>query len=92
MTGIAELAGLAIPAALAGGVAGWLHIRSLRPVADGLLKGDPMAVVLQIARFVGLGIFLYLCARLGAAPLLAAAAGVLIGRAVVLRKTQGDAS
>jgi hypothetical protein len=72
-------------AAPAGAVMGWLHFRSLRAVTERLVAGRLSAVVLQMARLAALTLFLYLCARFGAVPLLAAAAGVMTGRTIALR-------
>ena len=75
----------AIAAAAAGYGAGLLHFRSLARVADGLLEGRLSVVLLQLARLAAVGVFLYLCALVGPAALIGAAAGVLLGRARVLR-------
>lgn len=79
------IAMLAPLAALAGLALGWLHFRSLELVAAMLLQGRMRAVPLQVGRMAALGGFLVLCALQGAGVLLAAALGVLAGRAVVLR-------
>jgi hypothetical protein len=85
MSGGAIFVGYALLAALAGVVAGWLHFRSLRLVTDGLAAGRLSAVAFQMARLGLLALFLYVCARFGAVPLLAAAGGLLAGRMIVLR-------
>ncbi|RLL72454.1 N-ATPase subunit AtpR [Paenirhodobacter hankyongi] len=71
--------------------AGWLHFRTLRAVSDRLLSGDLTAVALQVGRFAVLGLFLFLCARAGAAPLVTGAAGVLIGRRIALKRMEAAA-
>ncbi|MCA8879421.1 MAG: hypothetical protein KDA73_05530 [Rhodobacteraceae bacterium] len=86
MSGVLAHAGLWSGALLAGVALGWLHFRSLRRVAERLVAGEPAAVLLQITRILMLALFLYLCARLGASTLLAAAAGVYIGRVLVMRR------
>lgn len=77
------LALLALPA---GAVAGWLHFSSLSRVADMFVAGKMSAIGLQLLRFALLGAFLWLCTQGGAPVLIAGAAGVLAGRAYVLRK------
>ncbi|MGP3698957.1 N-ATPase subunit AtpR [Rhodobacter sp. NSM] len=81
---------LALAALAAGAMAGWLHFRSLRIVSDRLLRGDLTAVTLQLARLGLLAGFLVLCSRGGALPLIAGAAGVLAGRAIVLRRERAE--
>ena len=70
--------------ATAGFAVGWLHFRSLRWLAARIVGGDPTAAALQWARLAAVAAFLYFCARGGAAPLLAAAAGLWVGRALAL--------
>ncbi len=72
-------------AVLAGYAAGLLHFRSLAVIADRMLDGRLSAVGLQLARLAALGLFLYLCAIAGAAVLIGAAVGVMLGRARALR-------
>jgi hypothetical protein len=86
MSGLALSAGGGMLAALAGVVLGWIHFRSLHTVAERLLEGRLSAVALQLIRFAVLAAFLFICARLGSVPLLAAAAGVMAGRTIVLRR------
>ena len=76
----------ALVAALAGTAAGWFHFISLSRVADLLVAVRIAGVGLQVARFVVLGMFLWLCAKGGWPVLLAGAAGVMAGRALVLRR------
>jgi hypothetical protein len=91
MSGLAISAAYAVLAALAGTLVGWLHFRSLRAVTERLVAGRLSAVALQLTRFAALALFLYVCARFGAVPLLAAAAGVMAGRAIVLRRQHRSA-
>lgn len=91
MSSLATPATIALVAALAGVLAGYLHFRSLRLVADRLVSGQISAVVLQAVRLVGLAAFLYICTRFGAVALLGAGVGVLGGRALVLRQADRDA-
>ncbi|MBC57211.1 MAG: hypothetical protein CL814_09755 [Confluentimicrobium sp.] len=86
MSGVAISAGYAVLAALAGTLVGWLHFRSLRAVTERLVAGQLSAVALQMARIAALALFLYVCARFGAVPLLTGAAGIMAGRAIVLRR------
>ncbi|WP_323772332.1 hypothetical protein [Antarctobacter sp.] len=86
MSALATSAVIAVLAALAGLLVGLLHFWSLRLVADRLVAGQMSAVVLQMARLVGLALFLYLCTWFGALALLGAGVGVMCGRAVVLRR------
>lgn len=82
----AQTALLALLAALAGFAAGWLHFASLARIAEMIAEGRLTAILLQLARLVMLGLLLWLCAKGGAAVLLAGAAGVLVARAMVLRR------
>lgn len=82
-----QIAG-ALVAALAGVAVGWAHFRSLRMVTERIVAGRLSAVALQLARLALLTLFFVLCARFGALPLVAAAAGVLAGRAAVLRHAE----
>lgn len=72
-------------ALLAGLGLGWLHFSSLQRVTGMLLAGDGRAVLLQVGRLAVLGLFLFLCVKAGGLVLIAAAAGILAGRAIVLR-------
>ncbi|MGE4072002.1 MAG: ATP synthase subunit I [Lysobacterales bacterium] len=92
MSGVLANAGLWSGALLAGVALGWLHFRSLRWVAERLLAGQPVVVLVQMVRILLLAVFFYLCARLGASTLLSAAAGVLIGRLWVMRRSRLEAS
>jgi len=79
---------LAAAALMAGGLLGWAHFASLARVTQLLLAGRVGGVALQVGRFCVLGGFFLLCARGGAEVLLAAAAGVLAGRSVALRRAR----
>ncbi len=73
--------------ALAGVLAGMLYFAALRRCSVLLVSGAgwlaPLA--LTLGRIGGAVLFLLLAARLGAAPLLAALAGILVARALSLR-------
>jgi len=73
---------------LAGMVLGALHFKSLRLVSDRLAQGDMTAIALQLGRFAVLGVALFGLAKLGAVPLLAATAGILVARSLIV----GDGS
>ena len=72
-------------AGLAGLALGVLHFRSLERVTALLVQGRLAGVALQIGRLAVLAVFLWLCARGGPWTLLAGAAGLLAGRALILR-------
>lgn len=72
-------------AALAGLGAGWLHFASLEWVANRIVEGRLSAVGIQLGRLLLLGGILFLFAQGGALILLAGAAGILLGRFIVLR-------
>ena len=76
---------LALAAALTGAAAGWLHFTLLGHVTALLVAGRLSGVALQLGRFALLGALLWLCAQGGAVVLLACLAGILAGRAVVMR-------
>ncbi len=76
---------LAFLAGLAGLGAGWLHFASLEWVANRIVEGRLSAVGVQLGRLVLLGGVLFLFAQGGALVLLAGAAGILLGRFIVLR-------
>lgn len=90
MTGTMSLI-LALLFALAGDGIGWLHFRSLRPVAALIVGGDRRALGIQLLRLAGMAGFLVLAAQGGALVLLAAAAGVFVGRWQVLRAARREA-
>lgn len=82
---------IVLAAALAGTGAGWLHFYSLRLLADRIVAGAPRALALQCLRLAVMAGFLILTAQAGAFALLAAAAGVFVGRWVVIRAAEQEA-
>jgi len=79
---------LALAAAVAGVAGGRLHFRLLKSGTEALVRGGSggRAVALAALRFgVTLGLFVLAAIAGGAAPLLAAALGFAIGRALELR-------
>jgi hypothetical protein len=85
MSGLVLGAATAGLAAVAGYGAGLLHFRLLRLVADRIVAGRGGAAGLQIGRFAAMGLFLALCALVGAPALLGAVVGVTFGRAKAVR-------
>lgn len=81
---IAGLAAALVLGLIAGFVLGVLHFKTLRLVSDRLVQGDMCAVALQLGRFALLGLALFGLAKLGAVPLLAATAGLLVARGRVV--------
>jgi F1F0 ATPase subunit 2 len=79
---------VALMVGLAGGaILGAAHLASLWWSVILLRGGRPiLGVAVQALRFVALALALALIARHGAAPLLAAAVGVLAARALLLRR------
>ncbi|MCR8549923.1 hypothetical protein M4578_19015 [Salipiger sp. P9] len=82
-----------LPAALglmAGLALGLVHFATLRRVTALYLSGaaPARALAFQLARFALLIGVLVLLATAGAAPLLGGALGVLLGRAIILRKSR----
>ena len=75
-------------ALVTGTAAGWLHFASLARIADMILAGHLRAIALQLLRILLLAAFLWLCTRGGPAVLFAGAAGVLAGRALVMRRAR----
>lgn len=75
------------PFAVAGGTGGALYFASVWRSAKALAAGAQLMQLLAPAllRFILMGLLLGLAAWQGAGPLLATAAGVLLGRAGVLR-------
>ncbi len=69
---------------------GMAYFRSLRWTAERFATGDgvKLAAGVVVLRFVLLGGVLALVSRQGALPLLLAALGVFIARAIVLRQAQ----
>jgi len=81
---VAPVIGLA-----AGAILGSAHLASLWCSVILLRDGRPvLGVLMQALRFVVLAAALALIARHGAAPLIAAAAGVLAARTVLLRRVE----
>lgn len=80
-----------VMAVLAGLIAGALHFASLAPIARMLAEGRLIAVPLQSLRLILLAAILWLMAREGAWVLLSGALGVLLGRAIVLRRERARA-
>ena len=73
----------------AGAILGAAHLASLWGSVALMRDGRPiLGVVVQALRFVALAAALALIARYGAAPLIAAASGVLAARAVLLRRLE----
>ena len=73
----------------AGAILGAAHLASLWWSVALMRDGRPiLGVVVQALRFVALAAALALIARHGAAPLIAAAFGVLAARAVLLRRLE----
>jgi F1F0 ATPase subunit 2 len=76
----------------AGAILGAAHLASLWWSVVLLRDGRPvLGVVAQALRFVGLAAALAVIARHGAAPLIAAAVGVLAARALLLRRFEKTA-
>lgn len=77
----------------AGLFAGWLYFegvwRSARLLADG--RRPALALLLGLGRLGLLAVALIAVARAGAGPLLAAALGLLAGRAAVMRRVRRGA-
>ncbi len=76
--------------AVAGGLGGALYFVAVWRSATALAAGARLMkwLVPMLARFLLMGLLLGLAARQGAGPLLAAAAGVLLGRALVMRRAK----
>jgi len=68
---------------------GVVHFATLRRIADQFAEGRVLAAAaLQLGRLVLLGVALFIAARLGVWPLLSCAAGMLVGRRIVLRRNR----
>lgn len=75
---------------LGGGAVGWLHFMTLRRVVDAWANGaTAQAVVFTVLRWAVLVTGAVVAVRFGAMALLLAALGLLLARAVVLRRTGG---
>jgi hypothetical protein len=83
---------LTVPAAFAGGLAlGLLYFRALQATTE-LIVGDgsaTLAFALTAGRVALLGAGFWLASQSGGAALLAALAGVLCAKALMLRRVQG---
>lgn len=89
MTG-SQLSSLALQGALgglAGALLGYAYFTALRWNVTLIEKGAaPAAALLFVARFALLSAAFVMLAKLGALPLLAGAAGLLVARRVMLRR------
>lgn len=88
------LSPMTLAGAAAGVVAGWAYFAALRHSADALVRGriGPLgAMASRLARTAALGGVLVIAARAGAPVLLSAALGILLGRALVLRRVRTQA-
>ncbi|PEQ11595.1 hypothetical protein B2G71_15815 [Novosphingobium sp. PC22D] len=66
---------------------GYVHFATLHSVSLGYLEGHPVrAVLIQVARMAVMVAVLFVLARLGALYLLCGAAGVLVGRFMVMHR------
>ncbi len=80
---------LILPVCLAGGLAlGFAYFSTLRTTADLLVRGDRplLGLALTLGRFVFLGAGLYVAVLAGGPALLAALAGVLSAKWIMLRR------
>jgi len=86
-------AGVAIGLVLGFGL-GLVHFTTLKHVAALYTSGAKVWRVLglQLLRFALLALVLIVVAQLGALPLLAAAAGILVARQIVIRRNRAEAS
>lgn len=93
ITGDASALGTPLVLALAflgGGVVGWVHFVSLRRVVDAWANGAATrAVVFTVLRWAVLVTGAVVAVRFGAMALLLAALGLVLARAVVLRRSGG---
>ena len=83
---------LILPVCFAGGfLLGFAYFRTLRITTDMLVMGDRplLALALTFGRFVCLGAGLYVAVLAGGLALLAAFAGVLCAKWIMLRRMQG---
>ncbi|WP_323780050.1 ATP synthase subunit I [Thalassovita sp.] len=82
-----------LPVCFAGGlVLGFAYFSILRRTVDLLVTGDQpiLGLALTLGRFVLLAAGLYIAVLAGAFALLAALAGVLCAKRIMLRRTRGD--
>ena len=93
MTSFAALPLLAtLPTAFLAGLAlGYIYFRALRQTADAIVaQGRPLvALALTLGRVALLGLSLYGAVLMGGLTLVAALAGVLCARAVMIRQARG---
>ncbi len=85
--------GLVLAVCIIGGLGlGLAYFRSLRTSADLLVRGGHplLGLALAFGRLACLGAGLYLAALAGGLALLAALAGILWAKAVILRSTRDD--
>jgi len=81
----------AVLALLAGLVLGYVHFGALRRLSADYLSGRARrALGLQLARLGVMAAALFGLAKWGALPLLAGALGILLARAVVLRRAGAE--
>lgn len=87
-----SLSAIGIAASLAGGVMlGLFHFRLLRSVSLDFARGRAVrAFALQTGRMGLMAAVLVFLARQGAAILLAGALGIMIGRAVIIRRAKRE--
>jgi len=92
MTGIDPLQATLLLLALIGGTGlGYLHFSTLHAVSMDYLGGHPVrAVLVQLARMAIMVAALVLLVRLGAFYLLSGAAGVLVGRFMVIHRSGSE--
>jgi hypothetical protein len=84
---------LTLPVCFLGGMLlGFAYFRAIRMTVDLILGGGPavLGLALTLGRFAVLGAGFYLAVLAGAFALLAALAGVLCAKALMLRHTRGE--
>lgn len=77
----------------AGVMVGVIFFRALHRAARALVEGGAASTVLMltVGRFGLVGVLLFIAAREGAGPLLAASLGVFVGRFLVVRAVERQA-
>ncbi len=86
---------LTLPVSFAGGlVLGLVYFRALRGTADLIVGGGPplLGLVLTLGRLAVLGAGLYVAVLVGGLALLAALAGVLCAKGLMLRQTRSGST
>ncbi|MDP4034365.1 MAG: ATP synthase subunit I [Pseudorhodobacter sp.] len=81
-----------LPVSFAGGIIlGFLYFQAVRATADLIVNGGPpaLSIALTLGRLCLLGVGFTLALQAGALALLATLAGVLAGRGLTTRRTQG---